>query len=178
MVKLGDVADIRSVEVPATSLTRTDGKSSLGISVTMTPDGNAVDISHEVADKLDDWQSALGTDAALTVVFDQAPFIEQSIESLATEGILGLVMAVVVILIFLMSLRSTLVTAVSIPLSVLIALIVMWIDGLSLNVLTLGALTIAIGRVVDDSIVVLENIKRHLATARRNCTRSSTACAR
>ena len=71
-------------------------------------------------------------------------------------------MAVLVILVFLLSVRSTLVTAVSIPLSVVVALIGLWIGDYSLNVLTLGALTIAIGRVVDDSIVVLENIKRHL----------------
>ena len=71
-------------------------------------------------------------------------------------------MAVIVILVFLLSVRSTLVTAVSIPLSVLVALIALWIGDYSLNLLTLGALTIAVGRVVDDSIVVLENIKRHL----------------
>ncbi|GAA0259544.1 efflux RND transporter permease subunit [Cryptosporangium japonicum] len=169
-VKLGDVAAIESVETPASSITRTNGKASLGISVTMTPDGNAVDISHAISDKLDEWTEALGDGAELTVVFDQAPFIEKSINSLATEGGLGLVMAVVVILVFLLSLRSTLVTAVSIPLSVLIALIVMWADGLSLNVLTLGALTIAIGRVVDDSIVVLENIKRHLGYGEEKLT--------
>ncbi|MFG1924217.1 efflux RND transporter permease subunit [Cryptosporangium sp. NPDC048952] len=161
-VKLGDVASVESMNTPATSITRTNGKESLGISVTMTPDGNAVDISHAISDELDNWTEALGDGAELTIVFDQAPFIEKSISSLATEGGLGLVMAVIVILVFLLSLRSTLVTAVSIPLSVLGALIVMWADGLSLNVLTLGALTIAIGRVVDDSIVVLENIKRHL----------------
>ncbi|GAA3164825.1 hypothetical protein GCM10020001_107170 [Nonomuraea salmonea] len=68
-----------------------------------------------------------------------------------------------VILVFLLSVRSTLVTAVSIPLSVVIALLVLWAGDYSLNLLTLGALTIAVGRVVDDSIVVLENIKRHLA---------------
>ena len=71
-------------------------------------------------------------------------------------------MAVLVILVFLLSVRSTLVTAVSIPLSVLVALLALWIGDYSLNLLTLGALTIAVGRVVDDSIVVLENIKRHL----------------
>ncbi|GAA3385416.1 efflux RND transporter permease subunit [Cryptosporangium minutisporangium] len=169
-VKLGDIASVESVETPATSLTRTNGKESLGISVTMTPDGNAVDISHAISDQLDDWTEALGDGAELTIVFDQAPFIEKSISSLATEGGLGLVMAVIVILVFLLSVRSTLVTAVSIPLSVLIALIVMWADGLSLNVLTLGALTIAIGRVVDDSIVVLENIKRHLGYGEEKVT--------
>jgi HAE1 family hydrophobic/amphiphilic exporter-1 len=75
---------------------------------------------------------------------------------------LGLVFAVLVILIFLLSVRATLVTVVSIPVSVMIALLVMWLKGDTLNLLTLGGLTIAIGRVVDDSIVVLENIKRHL----------------
>ncbi|SHM54937.1 efflux RND transporter permease subunit [Cryptosporangium aurantiacum] len=169
-VKLGDVAGVESVQTPATSVTRTNGKDSLGISVTMTPDGNAVDISHAISDKLDEWTEELGEGAELTIVFDQAPFIEKSISSLATEGGLGLVMAVIVILVFLLSVRSTLVTAVSIPLSVLIALIVMWADGLSLNVLTLGALTIAIGRVVDDSIVVLENIKRHLGYGEEKIT--------
>lgn len=87
-------------------------------------------------------------------------------------------MAVIVILVFLLSLRSTLVTAVSIPLSVVITLIVLWTGDLSLNMLTLGALTIAIGRVVDDSIVVLENIKRHLATARSGGRPSSPPSAR
>ncbi|TDC67218.1 efflux RND transporter permease subunit [Micromonospora sp. KC207] len=159
-VKLGDVATVAQQLAPATSFTRTNGRDSLGIAVTAAPDGNAVEISHEIRERLADLRSASG--AELTVVFDQAPFVEKSIESLTTEGLLGLVMAVVVILVFLLSVRSTVVTAVSIPLSVLVALIALWIGDYSLNLLTLGALTIAVGRVVDDSIVVLENIKRHL----------------
>ncbi|HET6530165.1 MAG TPA: efflux RND transporter permease subunit [Actinoplanes sp.] len=159
-VRLSDVATVASRPAPATSFTRTDGVDSLGIAVIAAPDGNPVAISHEVNDMLADLQNASG--AKLTVIVDQAPFVEKSIESLTTEGLLGLVMAVIVILVFLLSVRSTLVTAVSIPLSVLIALIGLWIGDYSLNLLTLGALTIAVGRVVDDSIVVLENIKRHL----------------
>ncbi|MGC4803475.1 efflux RND transporter permease subunit [Micromonospora sp. DT233] len=159
-VRLGDVAAVEQQLAPATSFTRTNGQDSLGIAVTAAPDGNAVEISNEIRDRLADLRAASG--AELTVVFDQAPFVEKSIESLATEGLLGLVMAVLVILVFLLSVRSTIVTAVSIPLSVLVALIVLWIGDYSLNLLTLGALTIAVGRVVDDSIVVLENIKRHL----------------
>ncbi|WP_433687085.1 efflux RND transporter permease subunit [Micromonospora carbonacea] len=159
-VKLGDVAAVEQQLAPPTSFTRTNGQDSLGIAVIAAPDGNAVEISHEIRDRLADLRSASGAD--LTVVFDQAPFVEKSIESLTTEGLLGLVMAVVVILVFLLSVRSTVVTAVSIPLSVLVALIALWIGDYSLNLLTLGALTIAVGRVVDDSIVVLENIKRHL----------------
>jgi HAE1 family hydrophobic/amphiphilic exporter-1 len=162
-VKLGDVSTIEIKDAPATALTRTNGKPSLGVAVTMTPDGNAVQISHDVRDALPDLTRQLGSATELTVVFDQAPYVEHSIEDLTTEGLLGLAFAVVVILVFLLSVRSTLVTAVSIPLSVVIALIALWAGGYSLNLLTLGALTIAVGRVVDDSIVVLENIKRHLA---------------
>ncbi|MFI5911542.1 efflux RND transporter permease subunit [Dactylosporangium sp. NPDC051541] len=160
--KLGDVATVELKTVAATSITRTNGKPSLGIAVTAAPDGNAVKISHAVRDKLADLEKSLGGDTKLTSVFDQAPFVESSIKSLSTEGALGLLFAVIVILVFLFSLRSTIVTAVSIPLSVVVALIGLWVGDYSLNLLTLGALTIAIGRVVDDSIVVLENIKRHL----------------
>jgi HAE1 family hydrophobic/amphiphilic exporter-1 len=159
-VRLGDVAAVESKLPAAESYTRTDGVNSLGIAVTARPDGNPVSISHEVRDLLAELQTSSG--ATLTVITDQAPYVERSIESLTTEGLLGLVMAVVVILVFLLSVRSTLVTAVSIPLSVLVALIALWIGDYTLNLLTLGALTIAVGRVVDDSIVVLENIKRHL----------------
>ena len=159
-VKLSDVATIEETLATATSYTRTNGADSLGIAVTAAPDGNPVLISHAVRDKITDLEAASG--AKLTVITDQAPFVERSIKSLTTEGLLGLLMAVIVILVFLLSVRSTLVTAVSIPLSVLIALIGLSVGDSSLNLLTLGALTIAVGRVVDDSIVVLENIKRHL----------------
>jgi len=160
-VRLGDVAEVSRQTAPATSLTRTNGMRSLGIAVTAGPDGNAVAISQEIRDRLAELGAS--ADAELTIVFDQASFVERSIDALTTEGLLGLVMAVLVILVFLMSLRSTLVTAVSIPLSVLIALTALWIGDHSLNLLTLGALTVSVGRVVDDSIVVLENIKRHLS---------------
>ena len=162
-VRLGDVAIFERKPAETTTLTRTDGESSLGVAITMTPDGNAVAISRAVNDKLGDLVRALGDAAPVTVVFDQAPYVEKSIKNLTTEGLLGLVFAVAVILVFLLSVRSTLVTAVSIPLSVVIALLALWIGDHSLNLLTLGGLTIAIGRVVDDSIVVLENIKRHLS---------------
>ncbi|MFF4869171.1 efflux RND transporter permease subunit [Streptomyces sp. NPDC000961] len=161
-VRLADVATVRQEESPRTSLTRTNGKPSLAVTATMDKDGSAVAISDAVAEKLPELRRDLGAGAELTVVSDQGPAVAKAVSGLTTEGALGLVMAVLVILVFLTSVRSTLVTAVSIPLSVVLALIVLWTRDLSLNMLTLGALTIAIGRVVDDSIVVLENIKRHL----------------
>ncbi|MFI8099787.1 efflux RND transporter permease subunit [Streptomyces sp. NPDC086023] len=162
VTRLGDVAAVKQEPSAAVSITRTNGKPSLAVVVTMDKDGSAVAISDAVKDKLPGLRADLGSGAELTVVSDQGPAVSKSISSLTTEGMLGLLFAVIVILVFLASLRSTLVTAVSIPLSVVLALIVLWTRDLSLNMLTLGALTIAIGRVVDDSIVVLENIKRHL----------------
>ncbi|MFF3844004.1 efflux RND transporter permease subunit [Streptomyces sp. NPDC002328] len=161
-VRLGDVAAVAQREAEADSLTRTDGRPSLSVALTMDHDGSAVAISEAVEDKLPGLRQDLGSGASITVVSDQGPAVSKAIEGLTTEGALGLLFAVLVILVFLASIRSTLVTAVSIPLSVVLALIVLWTRDLSLNMLTLGALTIAIGRVVDDSIVVLENIKRHL----------------
>ncbi|MGP8302371.1 efflux RND transporter permease subunit [Streptomyces inhibens] len=161
-VRLGDIATVKEESATPTSLTRTNGKPSLAVMVTMDQDGSAVAISDAVKDKLTKIRQDLGKGTEVTVASDQGPAVSKSIDSLTTEGLLGLAMAVIVILVFLLSLRSTLVTAVSIPLSVVITLIVLWTGDLSLNMLTLGALTIAIGRVVDDSIVVLENIKRHL----------------
>ncbi|NEB74047.1 efflux RND transporter permease subunit [Streptomyces sp. SID14478] len=161
-VRLGDIATVKQQQSSADSITRTDGRPSLAVAVTMDHDGSAVSISNAVKDKLSGLRQDLGAGAKLTVVSDQGPAVSKSISGLTTEGALGLLFAVIVILVFLASLRSTLVTAVSIPLSVVLALIVLWTRDLSLNMLTLGALTIAIGRVVDDSIVVLENIKRHL----------------
>jgi HAE1 family hydrophobic/amphiphilic exporter-1 len=163
-VALSDVATVTVVPADATSYSRLDGEPSLGVAITKTPDGNTVDVSHDVQAALDDLAPELGAAGVTTaVVFDQAPFISESIEGLATEGGLGLVFAVLVILVFLLSLRSTLVSAVSIPLSLAVTFLVMNLTGYTLNILTLGALTISIGRVVDDAIVVIENIKRHLS---------------
>ncbi|MBM7413006.1 HAE1 family hydrophobic/amphiphilic exporter-1 [Clavibacter michiganensis] len=160
---IGDVALVELGQDPTTGISRVDGQPSLTIAVTKTPAGNTVDVSHLVTQLLPQLSEDLGSNTKFTVVFDQAPFIEQSISSLTTEGLLGLVFAVLVILVFLMSIRSTIVTAISIPASVLITFIGMLASGYTLNIITLGALTIAVGRVVDDSIVVIENIKRHLS---------------
>ncbi|RLK52334.1 HAE1 family hydrophobic/amphiphilic exporter-1 [Microbacterium telephonicum] len=162
---IADVATVALGQDPVTSISRVNGEPALTISITKLPAANTVDVSRAVTAALPDLQSAIGDDAEFTIVFDQAPYIEQSIEALAQEGLLGLVFAVLVIFVFLLSVRSTLVAAISIPTSVLITFVGIQAFGYSLNILTLGALTIAIGRVVDDSIVVIENIKRHYVGA-------------
>jgi len=158
-VQIQDVADVTLKPQPAGSLSRVNGKAALTIQVMPALGANAVEISHGVTAILDRYSDSLK--AEFVPIFDQAPYIEQSIEDLSTEGGLGLLFAVIIIFAFLRSWRSTIIAAVSIPLSLLITMIaLLWTDN-TLNIFTLAALTIAIGRVVDDSIVVIENINRH-----------------
>ncbi len=160
-ITLGEVAEVELEANPIESISRVNGQPALTIAVTKLSSANTVEVSHVVREALEELAPAL-QGASFEVVFDQAPYVERSIETLTTEGLLGLLFAVLVILIFLMSVRATLVTAISIPVSVLLTFVGLNFAGYTLNMLTLGALTISIGRVVDDSIVVIENIKRHL----------------
>jgi len=163
-VRLGDIATVTEQAVETTSISRVGGKTALTLQITKDADANTVTVARQVQEMLPELAKQLGNDATFTTVFDQAPYIEQSIHDLSVEGGIGLAMAVLVIMLFLRSIRPTLITAISIPLSLLIALIGLWVGGYTLNILTLAALTVAIGRVVDDSIVVIENIKRHQST--------------
>ncbi|MCA0379210.1 MAG: efflux RND transporter permease subunit [Actinobacteria bacterium] len=158
VVRVADFADVHMETVPQGSVSRVNGKSALTLQVMPAQGANVVDISHGVNAELD--RLAPTVHAEFVSLFDQAPYIEQSIHDLSVEGGLGLFFAVIVILAFLGSWRSTVIAAVSIPMSLLITLIGLLWSGNTLNILTLGALTIAIGRVVDDSIVVIENISR------------------
>jgi len=163
VVTIADVASVTYEDAPVTSIARTNGNESIAISITKTPDGNSVAVSQGVQDLIPELKTALAQDVTVVTIFDQAPFIQESIKDLTVEGLLGLGAAILIILIFLLSVKSTLITAISIPTSLLITFIGLQLADYSLNLLTLGALTIAIGRVVDDSIVVIENINRHLS---------------
>jgi hydrophobic/amphiphilic exporter-1 (mainly G- bacteria), HAE1 family len=163
ILTIGEVAEVTYDYEPVTSISRTNGLDSLGIQVTKTQEGNTVAISNGVESKIEELVEKLGGDVEITTVFDQGPFVEKQLENLSIEGSLGLTFAILTILVFLTSIRSTLVTAISIPTSLLVTFIGLWVSGYSLNLFTLSALTIAVGRVVDDSIVVIENINRHLS---------------
>ena len=160
---IGDVAQVKLENAPITTIARVNGKEALSVSFTKTQNGNTVALSSSVLSKVDEFKTKLGGNVDVNTIFDQAPYVKKSIDELTSEGLLGLGFAIVIILLFLMSVRPTLVTAISIPTSVLIAFIGLGSLGYSLNLFTLSALTIAIGRVVDDSIVVIENINRHLS---------------
>lgn len=163
--RLGDVATVSRELEEAQTLNRTDGDPSLSLIIFKEQSANTVAVVDAVMERLKELEGDADLDEDLTfnVVFEQGTFIEDSLKGVRNEGILGGIFAVLVILIFLnFSVRSTLVTAISIPLSIVVAVLLMRLQGLTVNILSLAGLTIAIGRVVDDAIVVIENIYRHI----------------
>ena len=160
-VAIHDLGTVALVAVPADTITRTNGNPSVGLSVLKAPDANTVTVAKEIKGALPDIGNAIGHGVHFQNILDQATPITNAIGNIVREGSLGAIFAILVIFAFLRSARATLVAAVSIPLSLVVALLVLWWQGITLNILTLGGLMVAIGRVVDDAIVVLENISRH-----------------
>ena len=162
-ITLGEIATVDEAGVATTGYARTNGVPSLTLTVTKTSAANTVSVAREVEAQLDEFEAQHKDVVVITTVSNLSTFIEESQDGLLREGGLGALFAILTIFLFLGSIRSTLVAAVSIPLSVLTALVVMQLTGISLNIMTLGGLAVAVGRVVDDAIVVLENIYRHRA---------------
>jgi HAE1 family hydrophobic/amphiphilic exporter-1 len=171
-VTIGDIATVAVAGVPTTGYARFDGQPALTISVSKTSTANTVTVADEVQSTLKSIQDKYPDQLTVTVVNNLSTFITQSTDGLLHEGATGAIFAVLTIFLFLFSLRSTIVAAVSIPLSLLTALVIMQITGITLNVMTLGGLAVAVGRVVDDAIVVLENIYRHRAKGEDRMTAS------
>ena len=155
---LGYVADSHETQ---TSIVRIDDTRGVFLSVNKQPGANTIAVVDQVKKLL---PTLLGVPPGVKVgiTFDQSIYIRRAIESLWDEAIQGSVLAFVVILVFLRSLTSTLIISIAIPLSILLSFICMYFLGQTLNVFTLGGLALAVGRLVDDSIVELENINRHL----------------
>jgi len=160
-VLLGDVGEVREVGADLAGISRTGGEPSLGLNVIKETDANTVEVAAEIEKVLEDVRDEIG-DEQVVVVANSANDVEESVNGLVEEALVGAVLAILVIFAFLRSLRATLVTAVSLPTSVLAALLFSWTQDLTLNIITLAGLTIAVGRVVDDAIVVLENSYRYV----------------
>ncbi|MCJ8012827.1 efflux RND transporter permease subunit [Paenibacillus sp. KQZ6P-2] len=161
-VKLSDIADIQVVG-NAESVSRTNGKQSIGLQIIKDNDANTVDIVNAVKDKAKELEGEF-QGMNLTVMLDQGKPIEDSVSTMMSKAVFGALFAVLIILIFLRNIRSTIISILSIPISLLIALLILWRMDITLNMMTLGAMTVAIGRVVDDSIVVIENIYRRMTS--------------
>ncbi len=161
-VKLKDIAQVTYGPADGTVGTRANGRPAALIDIVKTQDANTVTVSEQVAEEMDRLADDLPDGAKVLTVYDASVGINASVEGMLREGLLGALFAVIVIMLFLRSWRATIIAAISIPLSAMIAMAMLRFADVTLNVMTLGGLTVAIGRVVDDSIVVLENIFRHL----------------
>ena len=157
---LGDVASI-DIDYPGGNpIAQLNGEPGVGIMVSKTPDANTVEVADRVKSTLSDiaLPPGLGTD----IIFDQSEYIKDSIGELTGQAASGTILAIIIVFLFLFVFRASLITALSIPLSIFLGFLLMYLCGLNINILTLGAIAVAVGKVIDNTIVVVENIYRHL----------------
>lgn len=159
-VRLGDIATIE-VEGKVQSVSRTNGKDAIAIQIVKGQDANTVTVVNAVKDLMKDEEKRLDG-LNVDISLDQGAPIEDSVFTMIEKAVFGGAIAVLIILLFLRDFKSTIISIISIPVSVFMALLLLnWMD-ITLNIMTLGAITVAIGRVIDDSIVVVENIYRRI----------------
>ncbi|PGM55542.1 efflux RND transporter permease subunit [Bacillus sp. AFS053548] len=156
-VTVADIADVKVVSVQD-QISRYNGKESYILSVSQTQDSNTADVATAVKKEIKSFKK--DNNVETHVIMDNGKEIEKSVSSLIKEGLLGALFTVVVILLFLRNIRATLISILSLPISIFATISVLNSLGYTLNIMTLGGLVVAIGRIVDDSIVVIENIYR------------------
>ncbi len=159
-VRLKDVATVHRGTKEREEITRVNGEECVEIAIYKEGDANTVTVARLLSERVADWQGKLPPGHTLTVLFDQSHFIKQSINEVRNAAVIGGILAIIVLLAFLRDVRSTLIIATSIPLSVVATFMLMYRTDISLNIMSLGGLTLGIGMLVDNSIVVLESIFR------------------
>jgi len=161
-VVLDDIASVEPGPAPNKAITQTNGEPSVAIFVMKESEANTVDVANAVMEKAREIEADLKGDITVVPLLDQSEFIEDSVSQLLQMAIIGFILALVIVFLFLMALRASLVTAMSIPVSVLIGFLVMHFTGITINLLTLSAMAIAVGRLIDNSIVITEVIYRRM----------------
>ncbi|HLG55072.1 MAG TPA: efflux RND transporter permease subunit [Vicinamibacterales bacterium] len=161
-VQVQDVARIDDGVAEATTLASINGDPTVLLQVRKQSGTNTVEVVNNVKDRLSDVENALPPGYSLRIVRNQAEFIEASIRSVEEHLVVGSLLAAFVVLLFLGNLRSTVIAAISIPTSIIATFALVWYMGFTLNMLTMLALTLSVGIVIDDAIVVLENIYRFI----------------
>jgi len=159
-VRLGDIAEIRRGARDREEITRVGGKEVIEIEVFKEGDANIVATARSVREELGQLERMLPPGSRLRILFDQSRFIEQALSGVRSAALFGGILAIIVLMLFLRSMRATLIIATAIPLSLLFAFMAMYRMGISLNIMSLGGLTLGIGMLVDNAIVVLEAIHR------------------
>lgn len=162
MVYVDDVATVRDGNPPQTNIVHVDGNRSVLMQVLKAGSVSTLDIISGIKQKVIDYRSALPDALKISYIGDQSGFVRGAIEGVAVEGVIAALLTSVMILLFLGSWRSTVIIAVSIPLAVLGAIIMLSMIGETLNIMTLGGLALAVGILVDDATVTIENINYHL----------------
>jgi len=160
-VFLKDVGQVRDAHQIQTNIVRINGRRQVYIPIYRQPGANTIRIVEGVREATAGILSRLPKGISLDVIMDQSVYVRNAIAALVSEAALGVLLAALVVLLFLGSLRSTLISSLAIPLSALAAFIGLYATGESVNAMTLGGLALVIGRLVDDTIVVLENTVRH-----------------
>lgn len=158
--KLQDIAAVEA-KIDQESVSRSNGKDVLFVVITKEANANAVDVGDKVRSAADDINDRI-KNAEASVIFSTSDMVVTSVNSMMREVLLGALFATIVILLFLRNIRATLITAISIPLSLAVTLYLLKVSGITLNIVTLGGVAVAVGRLVDDSIVVIENIYRRM----------------
>ncbi len=158
-VRLGDVADVVETSSEGNAYAKLDGQPGIVLSLTKTSTANTGEVSKAASKAIGQLQEQ-SPSTKISTIMDQATYIDLYISTILKSLLLGALLAVVVLAVFLRNLKPTLVVAFSIPFSVLFALVIMYFWGLDINIMTLGALSLSIGMLVDNSIVVMENIYR------------------
>lgn len=158
---LADIAEITDGYKDDTQLTRVDGGAAVGIHCMKQSGANTVKACEAVQDELDAIKQQYGKDLDIKVVFDQSTFINQTLNSTQRMMIEGSLLAILILYLFLRNVRSTVIVFTAIPISIISTFILLYFNNETLNVITMGGLALGIGRMVDDSIVVFENIFRH-----------------
>ncbi len=166
-IRVRDVAKVEDSYMEQTQIIRTNGNHGVILRVQKSPGSNTVEVVNSINEKLKDLRDVPPT-VNTSTAFDQSQYIRESITGLMREGALGAMLAVLVIIIFIRNTRSTLIIFVAIPLSIFVTFIFFRFSDTSLNIMTLGGLALGIGRLVDDSIVELENISRHYTLMKRD----------
>mgnify|MGYP000982562281 CR=1 FL=1 len=160
-LRLGDIATITDGYKEMEQFTRVNHREAVGVHLMKQSDANTVKASEAVRKELAKIQQELNLDLDVDIVYDAAEYINQSIDSTIKMIYEGALLAVLVLFLFLRNMRSTLIIFTAIPLSIIATFILMYFYGTTLNLITMGGLALGVGRIVDDSIVVFENIYRH-----------------
>jgi len=169
LVALREVATVRDSHSEPRVFTRLQGKPSAGLVVTKQSGANTITTAAAVAEKLKAVKR-LYPNLKFVTAFDQSRFISQAVNDVKVNALLGGVLAVLILLFFLRSLQSTLVVALSIPVSIIATFALLYLGGFTINTMSLGGLALATGLIVDDAVVVLENIFRHIERDRKDST--------